>query len=198
MPTLCYQFEGFELDLTRYELRRYGHALKLEKIPMELLILLISRHGELVSRGEIIEKLWGRDVFVDTDHGINTAIRKIRQTLGDDSESSQFLQTVVGKGYKFVAGVTQLPPDAAPREAVDPNAQAVVESAAGRPRLRRWLLAFATPVLLALAGFALNTFGLRDRLLERFRPVRIESIAVLPLYRETRRRNSSLMECPMN
>ena len=181
LPTLCYQFEGFELDLTRYELRRYGHALKLEKIPMELLILLISRHGELVSRGEIIEKLWGRDVFVDTDHGINTAIRKIRQTLGDDSESSQFLQTVVGKGYKFVAGVTQLPPDAAPREAVDPNAQAVVESAAGRPRLRRWLLAFATPVLLALAGFALNTFGLRDRLLERFRSVRIESIAVLPL-----------------
>jgi hypothetical protein len=101
--------------------------------------------------------------------------------LGDDSESSQFLQTVVGKGYKFVAGVTQFPPDAAPRETVVPQAQPVVESAAGRPRLRRGLLVFATLVSLALVGFALNTFGLHDRLLERFRPARMESIAVLPL-----------------
>ena len=71
---------------------------------MELLILLVGRHGELVSRDEIIAKLWGRDVFIETEHGINTAVRKIRQTLVDDPEQSRFVQTVVGKGYRFVAG----------------------------------------------------------------------------------------------
>jgi DNA-binding winged helix-turn-helix (wHTH) protein/tetratricopeptide (TPR) repeat protein len=101
-----YEFEGFQLDVARYELRRNGRVLKLEKIPMELLILLISRQGELVSREEIIEKLWGQDVFIETEHGINTAVRKIRQTLGDDPERSRFVQTVVGKGYRFVGAVS--------------------------------------------------------------------------------------------
>ena len=108
MPSLpaTYRFEDFQLDLARYELRRNGHTLKLERIPMELLILLVGRNGELVSRDEIIEKLWGRDVFIETELGINTAVRKIRQTLGDDPERPRFVQTVVGKGYRFVAQVT--------------------------------------------------------------------------------------------
>lgn len=72
---------------------------------MELLILLVGRRGELVSREEIIEKLWGREVFIETEHGINTAVRKIRQTLGDDPERPTFVQTVVGKGYRFCAVV---------------------------------------------------------------------------------------------
>src|SRR5215472_18222635 len=73
---------------------------------MELLILLVGRHGELVSRDEIIEKLWGRDVFIETELGVNTAVRKIRQTLGDDPERPRFVQTVVGKGYRFIAAVS--------------------------------------------------------------------------------------------
>jgi Tol biopolymer transport system component/DNA-binding winged helix-turn-helix (wHTH) protein len=101
-----YKFERFELDLKCYQLRRNSQVLKLEKIPMELLILLISRGGELVSREEIIEKLWGQDVFVETEHGINTAVRKIRQALGDDVNNSRFVQTVVGKGYRFIAKVS--------------------------------------------------------------------------------------------
>ena len=70
---------------------------------MELLILLVRRHGELVSRDEIIEKLWGRDVFIETELGINTAVSKIRHTLGDDPERPRFVQTVVGKGYRFIS-----------------------------------------------------------------------------------------------
>src|SRR5215468_4753026 len=101
-----YQFEGFQLDVERYELRRNGRVLKLEKIPMELLILLISREGALVSRDEIVEKLWGRSVFIETEHGINTAVRKIRQILGDNPGRSRFVQTVVGKGYRFVAAIS--------------------------------------------------------------------------------------------
>ena len=72
---------------------------------MELLILLVQRQGELVSREEIAEHLWGKDVFVDIDHSINTAVRKVRQALRDDPEKPRFVETVVGKGYRFAAPV---------------------------------------------------------------------------------------------
>src|SRR5215467_12991248 len=116
-----YQFEGFQLDVARYELRRNGHVLKLEKIPMELLILLINKQGELVCREDIIEKIWGRHVFIETEHGINTAVRKIRQTLGDDPEHPRFVQTVVGKGYRFVAAVSSGGSDAWPPNGSKPK-----------------------------------------------------------------------------
>ena len=98
-----FHFGDFTLDQSRYRLQRGAHLLRLEKIPMELLILLIQRRGELVSREEIAEYLWGKDVFLDVDHGINTAIRKIRVVLRDDPEKPRFVQTVVGKGYRFAA-----------------------------------------------------------------------------------------------
>src|SRR5712691_11665493 len=100
------QPDSFELDTVRYELRRGERVLRLEKIPMELLILLAERKDELVGRPEIIEKLWGKDVFLDTGQGINTAIGKIRRALGDDPENPRFLQTVVGKGYRLVGPIT--------------------------------------------------------------------------------------------
>ena len=104
--TTSYKFEDFELDTARFELRRKGRALKVERIPMELLILLIEKNGNVASRQEIIDRLWGKDVFVDTEHGINTAIRKVRQVLQDDPEQPRFVQTVTGKGYRFVGQVT--------------------------------------------------------------------------------------------
>src|SRR5712675_253774 len=97
--------DDFELELRAYELRRSGRPLKLERIPMELLTLLIERRGELVTREQIIEGIWGKDVFLDTESGINAAIRKIRQALKDDPERPRFVQTVTGKGYRFVAPV---------------------------------------------------------------------------------------------
>jgi len=103
VPIGIVKFAEFELDGRRYELRRGDRVLKLEKIPMELLTLFAESNGRLVSRDEIVEKIWGKDVFLDTEHGINTAIRKIRQVLGDDPEQPRFLQTVTGKGYRFIA-----------------------------------------------------------------------------------------------
>ena len=97
--------DDLELDLRKYEVRRNGQALRLEKIPMELLILLIEKKEELVAREEIIERLWGNRVFVDTEQGINTAIRKIRLALRDDPERSRYVQTVVGKGYRFIGPI---------------------------------------------------------------------------------------------
>jgi DNA-binding winged helix-turn-helix (wHTH) protein/tetratricopeptide (TPR) repeat protein len=94
-----------ELDLGRYELRRQGRRVKLEKNPMELLIFLVSRRDQLVSRQEIVGKLWGSALFIDAEPNINNIVRKIRTALGDDSAKPRFLETVVGKGYRFVGQV---------------------------------------------------------------------------------------------
>lgn len=94
-----------ELDLGRYELRRQGRRVKLERKPMELLIFLVGRREQLVSREEIVAKLWRSDLFIDTEPNINNIVRKIRTALGDDSARPRFLETVVGKGYRFVGPV---------------------------------------------------------------------------------------------
>ena len=95
----------FLLDVSAYELRRRGRIVRVERRPMELLILLVERRGELVTRDEIVDRLWGRDVFIDIDASVNTVIRKTRRALRDSAEDSRFIQTVQGKGYRFVAEV---------------------------------------------------------------------------------------------
>jgi len=97
------RFGEFELDFEGFELRRRGSAVKMESLPLRLLMLLITRKGELVTRREIEKTLWGDGVFVDIEQGINTAIRKIRLVLRDHPEKPRFLQTVVGRGYRFLA-----------------------------------------------------------------------------------------------
>jgi len=94
-----------ELDLGRYELRRGGRRIPLEKKPMDLLIFLVSRREQLVSREDIIAKLWRSDLFIDTERNLNNIIRKIRTALGDNPDKPRFLETVVGKGYRFVGPV---------------------------------------------------------------------------------------------
>lgn len=92
-----------ELDPASYELRRPGRVLKLERIPAEILLLLVERRGQLVTRDEIVDRVWGKDVFLDTDNSINGAVRKIRQALKDDPERPRFIQTITGRGYRFIA-----------------------------------------------------------------------------------------------
>ena len=107
---MAVRFGDFELDVQAYELLKGGNLLKLERIPMELLCLLIDRHGQLVTREQIIKHIWGVEVFVDTDNSINTAIRKLRKALGDDSATPTLIHTVPGKGYRFAAVVEQVTP----------------------------------------------------------------------------------------
>ncbi|HZD77985.1 MAG TPA: winged helix-turn-helix domain-containing protein, partial [Acidobacteriaceae bacterium] len=113
MPVTVFEFGDFRLDCGRFEIYRAGRNLKLERKPMELLILLADRKGDLVTRTEIADRLWGNEVFVDTEHGINTAIRKIRQTLRDDPEQPRFVQTVMGRGYRFIGPLAEVPSPAA-------------------------------------------------------------------------------------
>jgi DNA-binding winged helix-turn-helix (wHTH) protein len=96
-------FGQFELDFSRFQLFRAGKPVRLEGLPLRLLMYLVERQGELVTREQIADALWGKDVFVDIEMGINTAIRKIRMALEDDSSQPEYLQTVVGHGYRFVA-----------------------------------------------------------------------------------------------
>jgi DNA-binding winged helix-turn-helix (wHTH) protein len=100
-----FRFGDFELDVGAYALNRAGNRIKLEKIPMDLLILLVTSAGTLVERKSIQTSLWDSSVFVEHDSAINTAIRKIRQALDDDVDQPQFIETVVGKGYRFIAPV---------------------------------------------------------------------------------------------
>src|ERR1700721_350392 len=111
VPFVVYQFGNFSLDCGKFELCRKGRRLKLERKPLELLVLLVTKHGQVVTRDEIAGFLWEREVFVDIEHGINTAIRKIRQILGDSSDLPQFVQTISGSGYRFIAPRTAVEPE---------------------------------------------------------------------------------------
>lgn len=93
------------LDLTSYELSLDGRRLKLERQPMELLLFFVQRRGQLVTRSDIVEKLWGKDVLIDVERSINAAVRKIRSVLKDDPSEPKYLETVVGKGYRFIGDV---------------------------------------------------------------------------------------------
>lgn len=105
------RFGAFELKVSSYELRRAGLPVKLERIPMELLMLLVEKRGELVSREMIIQRLWGDNVFLETEHSINTAINKLRAVLQDHPKEPLFVQTVIGKGYRFIAQVNLSTPE---------------------------------------------------------------------------------------
>src|SRR3954454_4832006 len=99
------RFGEFALDVAAYQLRRDGRPVKLGRQPMDLLILLVERHGQLVTRADIVARLWGPDVFVDVEMGVNTAISKVRQALRDAPDAPRILETVPGKGYRFIATV---------------------------------------------------------------------------------------------
>ena len=175
-PTL--RFGDFELDPAAFELRRDGRVVRLGRQPMDVLLLLIERRGQLVSRAEIIDRLWGKDVFVDVDTGVNTAISKIRQALRDSADAPLFVETVAGRGYRFVAAIEDarpapLPPQAdATPDATPDAAPAPVPLETGR-RQRRLVSAAILILVATAAGAGLWFYRARSA------PDRV-SLAVLP------------------
>jgi TolB-like protein/DNA-binding winged helix-turn-helix (wHTH) protein len=201
-----YKFAEFQLDCANFELRRQRRAQKserisLERIPMELLILLLERQGSVVTRQEIVDRLWGKDVFVDTEHGINTAIRKVRQALKDDPVNPRFVHTVSGKGYRFVTEKNGHPPHASAVAAVPPEAPQPMwgqpprlsggaEVSRRSPEARDVATVEITPsrtkraiaaVALCLITAAALIFILRGRIFRTNQAAQIHSIAVIPL-----------------
>ena len=109
-----FRFARFEADRDRHLLRHGNRRLKVERIPLELLFLLLEQQGKLVSREQIVDRLWGSDLLLDTERSINTAIRKIRRALHDRPRHARFIETVVGKGYRFVGTFLQDNPGESP------------------------------------------------------------------------------------
>jgi DNA-binding winged helix-turn-helix (wHTH) protein len=97
------RFERFEMDEKAFQLREHGKPVRLERIPMELLILLVRNRSRLVTRDEIVAQIWGVNHYLESESAINTAVRKLRKALGDDVAKPRLIETVQGKGYRFVA-----------------------------------------------------------------------------------------------
>src|SRR6201997_308620 len=104
------RFGVFELDLRSGELRKHGLRVRLQEQPFRLLEMLLEHPGEIVTREELQTRLWPADTFVDFDHGLNKAINKIRDALGDSAESPRFVETVSRRGYRFIAEVKTVDP----------------------------------------------------------------------------------------
>lgn len=122
-----FRFGVFEADEAAGELRKHGLRIKLHAQPLQVLLMLLERPAELVTREEMRQRLWGQDTFVDFDHGLNSAVNKIREALGDSAARPRYVETISGKGYRFIAPVSQTP-------SARPTAQpAAVESVAPSP-----------------------------------------------------------------
>src|SRR5689334_8439643 len=106
-PSGRLRFGVFEVDLRAGELTKRGLRIRLQEQPFQVLAMLLQKPGELVTREELREKIWGRTV-VDFDHGVNKAINKIREALGDAAENPRFVETVARRGYRFLADVTPM------------------------------------------------------------------------------------------
>ena len=173
-----YFFGEFQLDCSRYQLRRNERTLKLERLPMELLILLAEKNGAIVSRQEIIDRLWGKNVFIDTEHGIKTAIRKIRTALHEDADHPRFLITVQGKGYRLAVEKNGGSPQQLSSREEKPATYTVLPSAARHSRAASLKLAITAALLLTAAAALTYTF--RSHIFSAGGS-HIQSIAVLPL-----------------
>ena len=176
MSSAKLRFRDYQLDPDGFELCRAGHRLRLERKPMELLILLAENQGHLVKREEIIEKIWGKDFFFDAENGVNNAIRKIRSALNDNAEHPLFVETSLGKGYRFIAPVERL---LEPVGAPAPEYGVIPREPTGFRWRRAWVPALGVTALVA-ATFAFNIANIRNRIFAPGVPP-IHSIAVLPL-----------------
>jgi len=160
-PTIRFG-DDFEFDPRAYQLRRSGRTLKLERTPMEVLLFLIEQKDQLVTREQIAERIWGKNTFLDTDNSINGAIRKIRQVLNDDPDHPRFVQTVTGRGYRFIAPVEEI---SGYRRSV-----AKIPSIGAGPAIEvqglrgpRWLVLVGICAALTIAAFAAYFGGSRSR-----------------------------------
>ncbi len=110
-PGRRYRFGVFEANTATGELRRQGLRVRLNAQPFQLLLILLERPGGLVTREEISRRLWPDGTFVDSDHGLNSAVNRIREALGDNASNPRFVETLARRGYRFIAPVEQISPD---------------------------------------------------------------------------------------
>jgi len=152
----AYRFGDFELDVEALRLTRLGEPVRLERRPFDLLLLLVARRGQLVRRDELVAALWPDNVIIDFDAGLNTLVRKVRQALGDHSEAPTYIETVPGRGYRFVARVVEITRLERPAPPAPPPAAPI--AIAGRRRLLP-ILGLGTLLLLATIAVGWTLLG---------------------------------------
>jgi len=179
------RFATFAVDLQTRELRKNGLKLKLHGQPFEVLAMLVEKPGEVVGREQLRERLWPTDTFVDFDHGVNTAINRLREALGDSADNPRFIETLPRRGYRFIAPVESGAPPAPaapPVGSTAPETQPIptVDAAKAPGKWKKFAGLLAAMVLLGLL-VAANVGDLRRRLFGGPPRTPVQSIAVLPL-----------------
>jgi len=194
IPTLgCFRFGVFEIDLNAGELRKHGIKIKLCNQPFQVLTILLERPGEVVTREELKSRLWPSETSVDFDLGLNSAVKKLRDALGDSAEMPRYVETVPRRGYRFIGPhnnaatseavpLSVLPGPVVEEQSSTANKRVVTESQGVPGKHRRWMLWAAAVVAgLFVLLAVLNAGRWRKKLLVRATPIHIRSIAVLPL-----------------
>jgi cholera toxin transcriptional activator len=131
-----YKFDEFEADLRAAELRKNGNRLKLQLQPFQVLVALLERPQEVVTREELRQRLWPQDTFVDFDHGLNTAMVKLRDVLGDSASKPRFIETIAKRGYRFLGTadvIAEQPASTEPKNSVQLEVGA---ASVGNPNLQ--------------------------------------------------------------
>jgi TolB-like protein/DNA-binding winged helix-turn-helix (wHTH) protein/Flp pilus assembly protein TadD len=180
------RFGVFELDLLAAQLRKHGLRVRLQEQPFQVLAMLLERNGEVVTREELQKKLWPADTFVDFDHGLNKAINKIREALGDSAASPRFVETVSRRGYRFIAEVKAAgPPNRALGLANPPEigakAREAQHSASELATIKRPLRLSALTISIFVLALLLVSAGIWKLHFSKAPPSVIRSLAVLPL-----------------
>jgi len=173
---LC--FGSFEVDVVSGELRRQGLKIRLQEQPFRLLVLLLDHAGDVVTRENVRETLWPSDTHVDFDHSLNTAVRKLREALGDSAEAPRYVETIARRGYRFIAPVAALPTAQVAHLADAPVASLLPSPAARPPTSARRLLILAIVVVICAA--ALVTYWVFPRPGPTTQSGRRLTLAVLP------------------
>ena len=180
-PRQIARFGIFDLDVRARLLHKSGIRIKLQAQPFDILVSLISKRGEVVTRDELQRNLWPSDTFVDFEHSVNTAVKRLRDVLGDSAESPRFIETIPRYGYRFIAPV-EWPAEIASL----PAQEARQKSQAGEPKKKRrirLLHPWTAALIIALLALTIVTLGfrsLRDRLFARSSIPPIQSVVVLP------------------
>ena len=190
-------FGVFEVDLKACEIRKHGVRLKLSEQPFQVLAVLLESPGEIVTRDDLRSRLWPGDTFVDFDHGLNNAVMRLREVLGDSSENPRFVETIPRRGYRFIAPVAgHFPPEQfqsqirnglvpVPVEEPD-SAEPLPDDVRSEPAGRRWepaarFLVVATAVLLSCLVGATVLYRYRRAAASEILPPHNKSLVVLPL-----------------
>ncbi len=182
VPLRVMRFGPFEFQPGSGELRKHGLRIRLRGQPIEVLTSLLERPGEPVMREELQRRLWPADTYVDFEHSLNAAMKRLRAALGDSADAPRFIETLAGRGYRFIAPVSQ-PAEEAPQvppPADDGKPQPEPEAKAAGRRPRGWWMAAAVGLAVVVL-LAVNFARLREMVRGRTSPGPIRSLVVLPL-----------------